>query len=528
MVLNVTHSLASSVFVADHANATISGGTFSGDLDIAVDGSATLVPYPQELPPLVVTGDVINRGLFSYDTRYAEAPFKGDYTQASTGTFEHVLGDKPLHLQGKATLDGALTIREARSGYVAQLHNLVLTADGGVSGAFANLSLNPSLLLSATMAQDATSVWLDVTRTSAMGVATANAFEPTAIASAGRLDKAFDEIDDGRALGDVRTAASKLQAVTDPSELQRNLTSLSGEIHNADAMFALASIESSRDSLEQRIDALQRGAMAGEWSDDLSSRHGWASFDASSSGWIVGNDARIAGHTFGLSMSSLDGDVRGASVRDRERNRQFDGLAYGNWRLGSNGYLLGSVAVGHMQRWIHREVQLGADAYGLSSDYNHRYSAISLQAGGHFNWGRATFTPFVGTSAMQLDRDGFSEQGAGGFGLTSEAASMTATQALAGLRAASAWNAMGARWSVQGKVEWQQLLSSSDLQVQARFTGVDGWAPIVDGAFLDHASVVGLGLNAVFGRNRFSMDLDSREAGADRWSSAQLNWRRSF
>ncbi|QSX76195.1 autotransporter domain-containing protein [Lysobacter arenosi] len=527
-VLNVTNSLASPVLLTDGGQASISGGTFSGDLQIDHGAGAIFSPFPERLTPLVVTGDITNNGRLEYNTTYGEGEFQGSLTQTASGTYGIHLGDEPLKLQGKALLDGNLTIYDARDGYVAQSHDVVLTAAQGVTGNFSSVSIYGGLLLTATLGQDANSVWLDVTRTSALGTATAAGFEPTAIASGGRIDKAFDQIDSGKAQGDVQWAAAKLQAITDPDELQRTLSSLSGEIHNADTMFAMAAIEGSRNSLEQRVDALQRGAMAGEWSDNLASRNGWASFDASSSGWIVGNDARIGGHTFGLSMSSLDGDARGGSVRDRERNRQFDGLAYGNWQMGTDGYLLGSVAVGHMQRWIQRDVRLGADAFGLSSDYSHRYSAINLQAGRHFNWGRATLTPFVGTSAMQLDRDGFSEQGAGGFGLTSDAASMMATQALAGLRAASAWNAMGARWSLQGKVEWQQLLSSSGMQVQARFTGVDGWAPIVDGAFFDHATVMGLGLNTVFGRNRFSVELDSRDAGADRWTSAQLNWRRSF
>lgn len=79
----------------------------------------------------------------------------------------------------------------------------------------------------------------------------------------------------------------------------------------------------------------------------------------------------------------------------------------------------------------------------------------------------------------RLQRDGFIELGAEGFGLTTRDSRTDRLQALAGARAYRGWetSAIGTV-SLQAYAEWQRTLDGRGLEVDASFVGVDSWAPL--------------------------------------------------
>ncbi|HEY1139406.1 MAG TPA: S8 family serine peptidase, partial [Lysobacter sp.] len=406
----------------------VRGGTVRGDIT-SRGGWLSFSQQTGEASP-VIEGDIYNLGGWIWAP--TGTTFKGDYVQDASAHYWAYLGRETFHLQGTATLAGELAVVGVNPGFVAPSRYVVLTADGGITGTFSSLYLaNSRFLVVANMGQDAHNVWLDVIRADVYATAATLNLAPASIASAIRVEESFDRIEDQGADQAFLRGAAALQNVADAENFDRSLSSLSGELHDMDAAFAMVAVDGNRRAVESRLDAGDTNASRGAWSQRLDATRGWSSFDVSSSGWLLGFDQSArGGTTLGASLSQTDGSAWHAQRYDRERNRQVDAQLYKSWRIGEDGYLLGTAGFGHMQRWLQREVLLGNETYRVSSDYAHRYAALSLQSGRRIPLAGSTITPYVGVQALQLARDGFSEQGASGFGLTTNDATMSAAQAL--------------------------------------------------------------------------------------------------
>jgi len=482
----------------------------------------------------VLEGDVTNEGVLVNRDK-ANTILRGNLFLEPTGTFMvNALGSDPLRVKGRIEIDGNLHIAGLAEGYVPRSRTELLVGEGGITGRFAQVSSTP--LIDATLNYDATTAWLDVTRIDASAVQGVS-YTPTSLGSAQRIDQAFSRLDDlvladpgNLAPTSFSEAAGALQRAADAAGVERSLDSLSGQLHDVDATFALLALDGGREAIEARLDAVGSGHVVGAWSHRLDDTRGGSAFDVNTQGWMLGFDQqRRDGVTVGASLSQTDGNAWHSQRFDRERNRQVDAQLYASWNLGDGGYLLGTAAFGHMQRWLQREVVLGDDAYRVSSDYAHRYGALSLQSGRRIPLGGSAITPYIGVQALQLARAGFSEQGASGFGLTSNDASMSATQALAGARWSHDWLGGATRWALSGRIEWQRLLSQSGETIQARFTGMDAWAPIIADGLDRDVGLVRLGLEAGIGRrSTMRVDLDSRRTGAEQWTGAMATWTTAY
>lgn len=533
--LTVEKSLkSSSITIESGGSVQIMGGTIAGDLNI--DNGWLYVTPTTFNPPTVIQGDIRNRSFFQYMDYGNTVSFEGNYTQESGGALVYILGEPPAHFAGTATIQGPILLAGYKEGYVAPGRSTVLIADGGITGAFSSAyPYAGNLLIEANIGQNATTVWLDVIRAQTISVATATGLEATALGSAQRIDEALGALDRELADGEAVAAATlegaaAFQSVRSVAQLDRSLSSLSGELHDMDTAFAMMAIDGNHQALESRLDALDSGAQPGAWSHRMDGMRGWSSFDVNTHGWTLGFDQPGRdGMTIGASLAQTDGDAWHSQRFDRERNRQVDAQLYASWTLGEGGYLLGSAAFGHMQRWLQREVWLGDASYRVSSDYAHRYGALALQSGRRIPFGASVITPYLGVQGLQLAREGFSEEGASGFGLTSDDASMSALQALAGARWSHAWGTRSNRWTLSGRLEWQRLLSQSDASIQARFTGMDAWAPIVADGLDRDVGLFGLGLEAGFGaRGTVRFDLDSRYGDGEQWTGAMATWITAF
>src|SRR3546814_19148704 len=89
-----------------------------------------------------------------------------------------------------------------------------------------------------------------------------------------------------------------------------------------------------------------------------------------------------------------------------------------------------------MDRWMQRDIVLGSERFGVDAQYDNRYATVGVQAGHRFELAGATLVPYVGSQSLRLDRDGFSEPGAAGFGLSTRDSPPDAPHALAGARLA--------------------------------------------------------------------------------------------
>ncbi|MGO4221846.1 S8 family serine peptidase [Lysobacter sp. TAF61] len=472
-----------------------------------------------------VGNSVVNQGTLLMDS--GSSAITGNYQQSSAAHLALMVGAR-LSVGGTASLAGNVNVLGVLSGYVRSNREVFLNA-GAINGQFDSLTAQPNVLLTATLGYDTQQVWLDITRLDVTAAAQSMGFSPTSVASAQRVEGAFDAIDDGKVQGDAApdfvAGAGLIQGATTAAAVEQSLSSLSGELHGADTAFALMVIEGNRRALESRVDALQSAPVAGTWSNDLQAQRAMSRFDIDADGWMLGQDRRLGERlTVGMALSETEGYAHHELRSDREHNRQAEAQLYGAYDLG-RGYLLGSVALGRMQRWTQRDILLGADAFRVDADYAQRYANLGLQAGLPLSVGRARITPYVGVQSLQLDRDGFSEQGAAGFGLSTTASTMTLGQGLLGARFAYDWRAGASLWSLEGRAEWQHLLSHSGGDIDARFTALDVWSPIVGEAADRDVGVLGLSLGTQFRHaGRIAFDLDTQRLQDQTWTRAMATW----
>jgi outer membrane autotransporter protein len=254
-----------------------------------------------------------------------------------------------------------------------------------------------------------------------------------------------------------------------------------------------------------------------------------SNFDIDATGWMMGQDRRHGERlTVGAALSTTEGYAHHDLRYDRERNRQIEAQFYATYDLG-RGYLLGSLAMGRMQRWTQRDILLGGEAFRTQTDYADRYASASVQAGLPLDVGNGRVTPYAGVQSLKFDRDGFSEEGGLGFGLSTASSSMTVNQALLGARYATGWNAGSSRWDLQARMEWQRLLSQDGGDIEARFTALDVWSPILGQAIDRDVGVFGLGIGTTLRRGgRLGFDVDARHDQGETWTRAMLSWSQAW
>lgn len=488
-----------------------------------------------------ITGNVENAGTLAVDGNAVFSIF-GSYHQLASGRLAVVLGDF-LMISGTAQLDGgALHVLGKKSYISAPTQQTVLRADGGLTGRFDSLTWAPNVFLTATFGYSGTQAWLDITRLDVTATAQSMGLSAMAVSSAERMERTFDAIDRTRdsgvgfgglpVTGDFLDAAAGFQRTASAAAAERSLASLSGELHGADAALALMQIEGNRHALESRLDELRATPLdraGGAWTAGLDGQRALGQLNVDGNGWVLGQDRRFGdrwmlGAAFGQSEATARHELRG----DRERNRQLEGQLYAQWQHGDN-YLLGRFAAGRMQRSLQREIVLGAEGFAVDSDYANRYSTLGLQAGRRFDLGDATLTPYVGVQALQLDRGGFTEHGAAGFGLRTEGSTLGATQALLGARLGREWQVGAARLMLRGRAEWQRALSQTGTDIDARFTAMDVWAPIRGHALDRDAGVFGMGLSGALPRwGRVSLDVDGRRERGQTHGEASARWSLAF
>lgn len=477
----------------------------------------------------IIEGPVVNEGTLLLDSGAATM---ANYSQYPSGRLALMIGSR-LDVSVTAKLDGNLHVIGVLPGYVTSSREVFLRA-GSISGTFSSLTSAPNVLMTATLGYDFTQVWLDITRLDVTAAAQSMGLTAASVGSAQRIEGGFDAIDGGQ-LGsdegatDFIKGAGAIQGAATAAAAERTLSSLSGELHNADTAFAMMAIESNRRALESRVDALQAAPLSGAWADGLRQQRAMSHFDVDADGWLMGTDARLGDRlTVGVALSQTDGYAYSDQRADREHNRQIEGQLYGAWNMG-RGYLLGTLSAGRMQRWTQRQIVLGHEAFGIDADYADRYATAGLQAGMPVELGRARITPYAGVQTLQLERDGFSESGAFGFGLSTADSTMRASQSLLGARFATDWRWGSRLWTLQGRAEWQHLLDQSGGDIDARFTGLDVWAPIVGAELDSDVGVFGFGLQTALGRRgNFRFDVDSRNEHGETWTRAMATWSTGF
>ncbi|MEO8747070.1 MAG: S8 family serine peptidase, partial [Rhodanobacter sp.] len=411
-----------------------------------------------------VHGSVINQGVLA--VHGGDSSVIGDYTQENAGRLAVSLGSA-LRVGGKASLlGGDLYVIGAQSGYVANSHTEVLSAGSGISGTFSALDKAPNVtLLDATTNYDSNNVWLDVTQVQATEVP-GMTYTAASLGAAQRVDGAFAQINaqvaaarpSAAAISPVPSAfvqgAASLQRATSVSSVAQSLNSLSGQLHAASAAMTFAAIDAGTHALSDRFDALLNDPYTGGWAQNLGygggmSRAGYGSVGYDLGGWLVGQDHRVgttgvAGYAFTGTqwLGQLSGSV------DQARSHALSGMFYAGVLSGS-WYTMGRLEMGNYRETMRRQIQLGSDHAGVGSDSTGRYGVADGETGYRLALGAVQLTPYASLQYAQINRSGFDETGADGFGLKADGQTTARWQASAGVRALQRWTtSTGSMFSV--------------------------------------------------------------------------------
>jgi fibronectin-binding autotransporter adhesin len=507
--------------------------TLSGNVTVNASGNLDGVPG--------VAGNLSNAGKVA--VHGGDSAVDGNYVQSSTGSLAVSLGSK-LDVTGAATLNGGtLEITGADSGYVSNAHTNVLTASGGVNGTFDQLVKGTGVVFTATTINyDANSVWLDTT---GLDVTTAAAgqgvsYTKASMGSAQRVQGAFELLDDKLATGrlagvseDFVHAAGQFQQSPTLQAAQASLQSLSGELHAASAAMTFRAIDASSRVLSDRFDnLLDKGTGFGMWMQNLNvggdmARAGFDGIGFQLDGWLVGSDRRIghsgvAGYAFGQSH----GQQRLDRSFDHDNSRSTEGMMYAGW-LNGDWYTQGRVGFGRFDQDVSRRILLGDSVQGVRTQYSGNYNVAYGESGLHLGRGDSHVTPFVHVQYARIDRGGFAEQGAGGFGLRSNAQTLDRWQAGLGVRVGRHWNLDGGRAvDFSARAQWQRTLASHGDVFDASFVGLQQWRPLAGIGLSRYSGLLGVGLDATLSTRttlKFGYDYEMGQRDHAQMLSARLN-----
>jgi len=507
--------------------------TLSGNVTVNASGNLDGVPG--------VAGSLSNAGKVA--VHGGDSAVGGNYVQSSTSTFAVSLGSK-LVVTGAATLNGGtLEVAGADSGNVSNTHTDVLTAIGGLTGTFDQLVKGTGVVFTATTINyDANSVWLDTTGLDVTMAAAGNgvSYTPASMGSAQRVQGAFEQLDDKIAAGnlagvsgDFVRAAGQFQQSPSLQAAQASLQSLSGQLHAASASMTFQAIDASSRALSDRFDKLlDKGTGFGMWTHDLNlggdmARAGFDGVGFQLNGWLVGSDRQVghsgvAGYAFGQSR----GQQRLNQGFDHDNSRSTEGMLYAGW-LSGNWYTQGRVGSGHFRQDVSRRILLGYSAQAVRTQYNGSYGVAYGESGLQFDRGDSRVTPYVNVQYARVGRGGFAEQGAGGFGLRSDAQTLDRWQAGLGVRAGHRWNLdRGRSVDFSARAQWQRTLASHGDVFNASFVGLEQWQPLVGIGLSRYSGVFGVGLDATLSARttlKFGYDYETGQRNHAQTLSTRLN-----
>jgi fibronectin-binding autotransporter adhesin len=457
-----------------------------------------------------LAGNLSNAGVVN--VLLSDSAVGGDYVQASTGLLALYLGSK-LDVAGTATLDGTLRITGANPGYVANTHTEVLTAAGGITGTFTHLSKKAGVVFTSwTINYDANSVWLDTTGLDITIAAAGDGigYTPASMSAAVRTQGAFEQLNDRistNSLAGVSNAflqsAGQFQQAASIEAAQASLRSLSGQLHAASAAMTFRAIDAGNQALSDHLDNLRDGNAAyGMWTQQLGSgggmaRNGFDGVGFQLNGWLVGNDYRLGRNgVLGFAFGQGQGVQQLQAGADRDASRRTEGMVYAGL-TSDRWYAQGRLGFGQFRQDVNRQLLLGNAAEGVWTRYGGRYQVAYGESGLRWNRGNVRIAPFVSMEYARSDRDAFAEEGAGGFGLRSDAQSQARWQAAVGLRAARQWNFGGGRsLDVGAHAQWFRTLGMDGEAMDASFVGLQQWSPLLGIGLSRHGSLAGVGLDA--------------------------------
>lgn len=415
----------------------------------------------------------------------------GNYTAQSGSTYnaEIVPGGSVsdlISVTGTAAVANGAILKVSRYGngfFTPGTRYTVLTASGGLTGAYSLSNAALSNFYAATANYDANNAYLDVTQDRAFASAAAT---PNQFATAGGLQS----LSLSNAL---RGAIGNLQS---DGEARTAFDQLSGDIYPS---IKSAIVEESRFIRSTAIDRIRSAFNAVGAQDAPSTTYGfagltfWANgygawsntdsddnaskFSHNTGGFLIGADAPVSeswrlGFLAGYGRSSYDADTNNASGF----SDNYTLGAYGGSEIGAVGVRLGTAYT-----WSGVHTDRSVSFTGFSDRLSGQYDAGAFQAFGDVGYrldagetslGRLSFEPFAALAYVNVHTNGFTEDG-GLAALTTQSDDTNVTFSTAGLRGASDFTLGGVALTATGSLAWRHAYGDTTPMTTVSFSGSD-------------------------------------------------------
>lgn len=482
-------------------------------------------------------GNVENNGLFMAGAG-TPTTIAGNFLQSSNGNLGVWLGST-VSVTGSATIGGTVSILGVKSGYTTTSKETLLTANGGLSGTFAQTRAAPNVFLDATLAYDAKNVFLNIARIDVSKAIAGLGFGVPTTAGAQRMEGAMQAIDAQLATGNGGIGrgfidrAGAFQQITSMDWADASLRSLTGQVHAANAALTQGTVDAGRRAVASRLsDLAAMPRLSGTWARDMASSGdlAQAGFDAmslGSSGALLGQDLRIGNGVLGVAFSRTEQDGRLGAFGDSSRGLQHHTQWYAGWQR-DGWQALAQLGLGGFDRFVERGVLVGTQFDRVGTRVSGDVRSLSAELGKRLDLGGFGLMPYLGATRTQVRNDGFAEAGGAGFGLRANGWTSDRSTAFAGVFGERRWRAGTFDLAVDARAEWQRTLASSGEDFAASYVGVEQWLPMAGMGLAPRGAQFGVGMAAGLGASVFRFDLSHQATplGGNRTVGLQL--RRAF
>jgi len=452
-------------------NITVSGG--------ALKGTGTFGNVTTGRGGIFAPGNSIGQSNTANVTFEAGSVFE---VELNDGGFVPGVNNDAIHVTGGATLNGGTVHVTPDNGtdtgetYLPGTYT-ILTADGGVSGAFDGVT-DDFVFLDFALDYDPTTVFLVSNRIAHFSDVALSANQAGIAATLDALDGGNDIV-------------SALLGQTDEGAARHALDSLTGELHASltttlveqsritrDAAFARSYQTSRREGLELWIEGL-----AGNQRNDGTANT--AALKNSRYGFLLGADTNVGSNLrVGAFAGYTDSDVR---VADRGATASIDSTHLGAYVAGQwSGF---GLQAGADISWhdidADRQVNFTGFSDSLESAYSARTGQIYARMSYALSAGGATFAPFGEIAHVWHSSERFAETG-GLAALAAEKVDTSVTFSTLGLRLGTEINLGQSRAEFGAEIGWRHAVDQPEASVHALRAGGDRFtvagAPIAEDA----------------------------------------------
>ena len=470
------------------------------------------------------TGSVTNDGLLQPGIGGIGELSLDGYAQNATGTLDIDINDggtvpgtnnDHLNVAGPAAVLGTLNVTAAPGTYTTGTQYVILSAGGGVTGAFTTITDNLSLF-DVNAIYNINDITIELQRMLALRDVGATANQQ---AVGGTLDAIALT-----ATGDLQTMINDLGAASTVDQ-QQALSQLSGEGYGTTQTIGIQSGIQFQNSVTDRLTnngnfltsaggSLVAADLADEdvWlvgARDQTQRRGWlqgfgTSAQISGDGNAAGSDYRQGGVAVGLDLGSDETGVVGISNGNSFLSFGQDNGSFGNMNSHHFGlyglrqmdplYVLGSTSYGYSDIDMTRSVPGGTVQGSPVAHQIGAYAETGLSLDGSF----FRLQPLVALQYQLFSQQSFAETGGpGALNVASQQANSLRTHLGARLSFSELQDSSGRLWTPYVHARWVAELLDDDRLVNASIIGAPaGGSFVTSGNGLGrHFAVIGTGVN---------------------------------